>query len=220
MWRRKPFNGDYSDDWDLQDLDTSGGTDGVIPWQEKQQSIKEYPTSDYSDTINTARDFKEFVKTIYTESSSLLTGKSVKSTFFWNDDESDLDYFDSNSGANYVNGTSPNPLNKLAALYTSYLVTDTTDNSSDAEFTVTFADLMSDLRYLFDVFWFIEDDGTLRIEHKKYLDLKLTAIDISESKLLNESLKWDFDKSEMYGETTYSMPNASYADFYENTLTF
>lgn len=69
-------------------------------------------------------------------------------------------------------------------------------NKATAEF-VTFQDLMDDLNILFDVFWFIDVNNNLRIEHRHYFEgivgLDLTASKYSKYRSLNK-YKYLLDK--------------------------
>jgi hypothetical protein len=222
MWIRFPLNESITD-WDLGTVDTSGGEIKTgFAWETKLTSKRAYPTGNESETINTARDLRDFITTIYTGSSDLLTGKDVKSTFLWNDLESESPYYDaSNVGSNYVSDKDYNSLNNIACIHTFNLNTDVTDSSAEGSILeVTFSDLMDELKSLVPIYWFVEDDGTLRIEHIKYIDDKLKTIDILDKEFLDGTQKWTFNKDELFETTTFNTVNSGYADFANNILEF
>ena len=222
LWARKPFNGTI-DDWDLGTKDTTGGTfPNGWKWQEKLTSIKAYPNGETSKTINSARPFRDLITDVFRGSSDLLNSKDVVSTFFWNDNEGDLGYYTTeNSGSNYVTGESPNVLNDIASIHTTNLNAELSKTDTDEnEINITFEDLMADIKRLWPVFWFMEDDGTLHIEHVRYLDLKYPAVDISDKKTIDETYNFSYDKTNMFSLIKYGSVNSSYIDFTENKIEF
>lgn len=222
LWIRLPLGGEIPISWDLGILDTSGGKTDGFGWYEKLSSTKIYPKGEGSRLFNTARTFREFIKTLYNGSSKLLSNKEIKSTFFWNDDESELPYYNSqNSGSNYVTTDNPNVLNNIVCLHTENLNLEINSSATEkSKLEISFKDLMSDIRKLFPVYWFVEENGTLHIEHNSYFDLKIKEVDVSTNPLIDETLKFQYNKELMFDSIGYDMVNGGYLDFTNNIVTF
>jgi hypothetical protein len=220
LWIRKPFNGTVTD-WSLQSKDSSGGNNGSFEWGEKQQTIKAYPSSDNSRTFDSVRELKEVIRTIYNNMSAMLATKEIHSTFFWNDNEGDLNILDSwPSGTNYVT-LQPNELNRLGCIHTADFDTDDTElDKENQTLEISFTDMMDDLRRLWPIYWFVDLDGDLHIEHIKYLDLTLTTVDVRGNPLLDETLKWGYNKELMFSDIEYDTINSGYRDFTGNATEF
>ena len=220
LWIRKPFNGAVTD-WNLDTKDSSGGNNGSFEWVSKKKTVRAYDPSENSRTFDSARDLKEVIKTIYNGMHSTLNSKDVISTFFWNDDEGDLDVLDSwPSGTNYLT-FQPNELNRIGCIHTADFDTDESElNSEDQTLKISFKDIISDLRKFWDIYWFVDLDGNLHIEHKKYIDLTSTSVDARGNKFLKETLKWGYNKEIMFAAIEYSSVNSGYRDFTDNIIEF
>lgn len=223
LWIRKPFNGVITD-WDLGSLDSSKGSTTGFDWNEKQTSVKVYPPrEDLPNEISTARDLRDIIKYLYNNTADSLRNKDVYSTFLWNDLESELAIYDSlTTGTNYVSYRLPNELNRIDCVPTKDFDTSDSDiTKADRVLELSFKDMMDDLKRLIPgVYWFIDDNGDLRIEHIKYLDLTQSSNDVRSQKSVDETLKFDYDKTEMFGTITKTMINADYPDFVDNKLEF
>jgi hypothetical protein len=226
LWYRIPYN-DSVDDWNLTAEPEKSSyyhmeRDGNTEYIESITSRRAYPVSDETSvTYRTAKKFKDIVKKLYTGSSDKLYDKEVKSTFFWNDDEAAMSYFDSsNSGYNYVTGAK-NTLNNILCLHTTDLITDTSKaDSDDSSLKMNFGDFMENLKKLFygHLYWWVAEDGTLWIEHLKRMEYVTSIIDRSNDKLLDEISKFTYDKDDLYETVTIEMQNASYNDFTDNEI--
>ena len=119
--------------------------------------------------------------------SYLLIGAAfgtVKSTFFDNDalpsdaPSSIVTFMTSYPNGNYVSGnTASNPLNGfMIAEIRDFVTADINEN------LISFNQLMSDLKEVFQVGWYIDADGDFRLEHIKYFEKLIddsTALDIT-----------------------------------------
>lgn len=220
LWIRTPFN-DPNIGWDLQAKDSTGGNNGSFEWVSKKQTVKDYITSGNSREFDSVRDLKDIIKTIYNGMHPTLAGKDVISTFFWNDNEGDMDILDDwPSGTNYIT-FQPNELNRLGCIHTADFDTNDSElNKDNQTLEISFSDMMDDLRKLWDIYWFVDLSGDLHIEHKRYLDLTSTSIDVRGNKFLKETLKWDYNKEIMFATIEYSTVNSGYRDFTNNLIEF
>lgn len=71
---------------------------------------------------------------------------------------------------------------------------------------VTFGSIMADLCVLFDVFWFIDDNNNLRIEHSTYYDTA-TGIDLTVSRYAayNRTEKYSYDLEDFPKKETWKI---------------
>ena len=86
-----------------------------------------------------------------------LEFKSVKSLFFFNDDESEYQFMNGRAGVNYVTNE-VNQLNLMKWMHTYTLKTEVSESPSDDEskLNISFKKLFEDLQKLFPVMWFID----------------------------------------------------------------
>lgn len=234
LWVRKPFNGAYSPDvdtegnsnWIIGEIDSSGGHHGYgFDWSSKVTSTRNYPIGDNSISYDACVDLRGIIKRAYCGTHNSLIKKEVYSTFLWNDlpnDSKTAALLDAmpllSSGINYVTGAD-NYLNRIVALQTYQLQTSKSDDDDGASLTVSFKSLMSDLQVIFpDLYYFVDDNGDLHVEHKKYEDLINYAVDIT-SQIKNYQ-SWKFDNSDMYATITYKPANSGYSDFAYSKVLF
>lgn len=225
LYVKLPFDGATST-WNLESPTGSGETDG-FQYDHSQTTSLVYPSSSNSLVVD-SRPLYDIIKDVYTNTHSSLATKDVESVFFWNDTDPLITV---DAGINYITNKS-NYLNNIDCVHT-YSFQSANQNSDDAVLEVSLKDLLNDLKYMFgnQIFWWVESDGTLRIEHLKYIDLTKSTLDItreatdptiynSNIKLLSEISSWSYDKSKMYSLIEYNMINAGYQDFTENKITF
>jgi len=145
-------------------------------------------TLDVSDGIKAGSGdlYMDFIERFITNALYMgLTGfvGKIKSTFFNNDAlpsdaPSSIDtWITAHGSGNYVSEDTSNPLNGFIISETRRWVDDDV-----TEVQISFSELMSDLKEVFDVGWYIDADGDFRIEHSMYFE-KLwddsTAVDIT-----------------------------------------
>jgi hypothetical protein len=221
---KKPFDGSITE-WELGDIDSSGGTNASIEWDVKLKSTKTYPSSEDSVTLQT-RDFKEIVKTVFNGTFLSLVNDDINSSFFWNDSDPNITV---DEGKNYFTGDT-NWLNNIAVAHT-YQLQETNNDSEDSILKMSFKDLMADMKAEWNnqIFWWVSTDGVLHIEHLKYIDiakqtLDLTVVDespyLNNIKLLDEISSWKYDKSEMFSLVNFQIANSGYKDFTDNNITY
>lgn len=223
IWTRKPFNGAFSGNWELSDLMPSTES-ASWPWNFSYlESEIHYASSISSTTTNRSSNLRDLLKYLLNNSGQgdLLT-KNIRSTFFFNDDENLVPVLDGHPGINYVTGLS-NYLNNTKTLFIKDIaIPDLSNTKPPEKYTIKFKDAIDELNKLFcnTLIWFIDDEGVLRIEHIKYIELTATYLDVSEDKLLVETSKWSFDKTNSFEKFTYTQQNAGNADFIDNVVTF
>ena len=231
LWTRKPYNGAYTEDWVLQDQETNdSGESTYRPWFIRRTTKIFYPDDTNSKTITSTVTLKSFLEFIFQNTSSEFTGKSVYSTFFFNDNEASLPILANRigEGLNYVN-MSDNYLNQCRIFFTKDLITDLDTTDTDNFPKITLKDTLEDLVRLFknNIYWYMDSSLNLHIEHIKYLDLTLNATDIryeiddiTKRIELEFTESWKYDKSKMYNLIELRQVNAGGVDFTENTIIF
>lgn len=228
FYARIPFNGAYSDDtlyWSESPKVTNDGTNGGADfyWNEAKTTTRQYPGADgVTTTINTSFSLQDALTYMYQNLHDDLSTKQVKSTFFWNDDEDSLDFMDGNLGNNYVTNL-PNVLNNLRLIHTNTLKTETQDNEDDLEdasLKTTIKKMIEELRRYWPVFYFVDDDLNLWIEHIKHCDLVKTVENLTGKNEIIHTKKYNFDKSILFDTRIINQINAGYVDFTDNEITF
>jgi len=232
LWTRKPYNGIYKDSWVLQDQESNpSGESSGYSWKESRTTKIFYLDDDNSKTIQTTILLKDFIEFIFKKTNTEFFTKNVYSTFFFNDNESDLNYYDGRIGENInylTNGD--NYLNGTRVFFTRDLITDININGTDNFPKITLKDILEDLAKLFknNIYWFMKD-GNLHIEHIKYLDLVSNSTDVRYELSPNDSVErieleftesWKFDKSKMFNLIELRQVNSGGVDFTENTIIF
>ena len=224
FWTRPPFNGTYKDDWELLDaVENTPSWDGLhFPWYKKRTIRLQYLNSDFTKNIDNSLSLYEYLKYLYQNTHEDLSAAEVESTFFFNDNEGDLDIFDEYSGYNYVT-LSPNYLNNARIAFTRDIQSAIKINDISIVPKATLKDTLSDLNIIFGdkLYWFIDDSQVLHIEHIRMIDLTPDLKDITgEEELLRHTNKWEFDDSKMFQRIEYSQVNAQFKDFIDNIITF
>ena len=224
---RIPFNGSFTNGhWELsapeQNTGTGGGTSFF--WTDKRTSKINYPLSEEDNgkfEIKATGDFKEMLNNMYRSIHPELEFKSVKSLFFFNDDESEYQFMNGREGVNYVTNEI-NQLNLMKWMHTYTLKTEVSESPSDDEskLNISFKKLIEDLQKLFPVMWFIDPEMNLHIEHVKFFDLVSTSYNISNKKEIEMTYQYEFDTSELFDEKIINQVNSAYADFSNNTIEF
>jgi hypothetical protein len=230
LFTKKPFDGtDYG--WTRGSIDTTPGTVGGRDYIQKINSTKlsNYPDGDTSLQVQ-GMDFKVVTQSVYNGTFETLTNRSINSAFFWNDSDSVVTV---DSGINYITNEE-NHLNNISAVHT-YQFKNEDDDSEDSILRISFKDLISDIKKLFNfqVFWWIDTSDVLHIEHIKYIDLPdarqimdltISATDntpyLKNQRLLSEISNYNYEKSEMYSLVEFKIVNSGYTDFTENKIVF
>jgi len=228
IWVRTPFN-NAEDTWVLQPKITSLKTthpEHYFVYHYSQTSTKQYPINGNSINIDEAIDLREIIRKVYCGLDESLIGKNVYSSFFWNDsqtEEIESVLYDNGTSSNYVSGELPNPLNNILAIHTYDLSTDPATDEEKSILKISGKKLIDDLIVLFpQLYWFIDEDFNLHIEHVKYFDR------INKAKnLLNEQYsyitkykQWEYSKEKMFSLQEYETLNSGYNDFKTSKVTF
>lgn len=223
LWYKKPYDGAYADDWTLGALDTSGGKIDGMDWHEKITSTINYPDSDDNITVQ-SRSLYEVIKTVYNGTHPSLVNADVKSVFFWNDADENLTVA---AGINYATELDQK-LNNIACVHT-YQFKEADEESEDAKLEISLKETLTDLKALFNnqIYWFVDENLDLHIEHLKYIDETKTTLDLTEgtpytsnTKLLSELQRWNYQKEKMYSRIEVGCINSGYKDFTDNLITF
>jgi hypothetical protein len=221
LWTRLPFNGGYSNSWELQDMvENPGGSSFDWNWYKYLESKLAYDNSENSFELVSGVDFRKFVEHILHSMSSELSDIEFKSTFFFNDMEDELAILKNTTGFNYANGEK-NFLNYLKLFFTKDL-TDQEENEVDNIPKITLDNFLNDLNKVFanTLIWFIDENSYFRIEHKRYADFKRKALNLLGNRFLNFTTEWSFDKSIMFEKFIFKQINAGYIDFTDNNITY
>ena len=221
IWTRKPFNGAYSNAWELQpDVTVDGERNYDFAWHKYRETKLIYDNSDRSFSLVSTIKLRDFLEHILQNTAPELSTMNIKSTFLFNDDEGDLEMLEGTTGYNYVFG-GKNYLNGLKLFFTKDLVPAEDDEVSKvAKFTLY--EILNEFHRVFfeTLVWFIDDNGDFRIEHERYVDLRKTVVDLTGSELLNFTSQWDYDKSLMFERFEFRQQNAGYKDFTNNLVEY
>ena len=226
VYHRIPFNGDYSSNWSKSstEINTStGGTTGFA-WLNKCETKITYPVTTENNgnfDLRSLSTLKDLLTYIYRQLHTDLSTKEVKSLFFFNDDEGDYLFMSGKEGTNYVTNEM-NELNYLDWFNVFGLKTTINESTSsdDSTLPVMFKNILEDIKVLFPVFYFVDADQNLHIEHVKYFDITLSTIDISTKKEIGMTFQYEFDTSVLFDLKTFKQMNSGYLDFTGNTLKF
>ena len=224
LWYKKPFDEAYKDDWTRSALDNNDGYLAGVSYRSKITSKVNYPSEDNSVALP-SRELRDVIRTVFNQTHQNYATSDVVSGFLWNDT---ISYIDTSDGLNYIS-KAQNYLNNIACIHTYSLKTGEQD-ADDSELLVSFKKLMEDLKKLFgyQIYWWVEPDKTLRIEHLKYIDLSRTVKDVSigtseynrNNLLLSEISSWSYDKAKMFSLIEYNTINSGYKDFAKSKITF
>ena len=221
LWTRLPFNGAYSNTWEVQvDVINTAASSYDWNWYRYRETKLKYDTSTNSFNFISGIKLRSFVEHILNTMSTETATMSFKSTFFFNDFESELSILKNTSGYNYVDGKI-NILNGLMLMFTKDL-TEQDENTRKSMPTITLEKFLNDLNKVFanTLVWFIDDLGNFRIEHKKYMDLTRQAMNLIGNPSLNFTTQWNYDKKQMFAELYFNQINAGYIDFTNNVVKF
>jgi hypothetical protein len=253
FYTRKPFDGDYSTSWGFakeelyQNLffEYNTQTGGYLPFYITQTGTKyyaslesrlQYPIPDKDLTITRSIDLRNFFEYILQNTHEDYASSNVYSTFLWNDDESDMSYYENkNTGMNYVSGKD-NFLNNIKVFFKKDLKTNTDEDDNEVGINpktrdylalTTFRESFENFNGLFrnQLFWWLDDNLDMHIEHIKYVDTKLKyeeyydlMEDDVQAPLLAFTQKWNYDKSIHWAKIEINVIDAIYVDFTENTV--
>lgn len=224
LWTRKPFNGSFSDNWVLQDVITNTGSQSNhFEWTKKRTTKLNYINSDNSKILTTTTNTRDFLNYVFRNTSNVFENKNVYSTFLFNDFEEELPILANKIGQNYNYVTmGQNYLIDTSFILTRNLIPDLelSDKSSFPE--ITLKDILDDLSKFFagNLYWFMDDDLNLHIEHIKYLDLTRNIVDLRNREELDYTNKWNYDKSTMFNKIELRQINSGGVDFTENLILF
>jgi len=221
LWTRKPFNGAYSESWGAPvEFINNGLSNYSWNWYKYMETSLQYDNSMNSIQLESTINVRDFLEHIIHNTSSSLANMQFKSTFFFNDLEEELEVLNNTNGFNYVTGAK-NYLNNIKLFFTKDLVIPS-DDEVGAYPVFTLRSILEDLNKVFvnKLTWFIDDNGYFRIEHVRFVDLRKTALDISNDELIKFTSYWEFDKSIMFEHYKYNQINSGYVDFTNNTVLF
>jgi len=229
LWTRLPFNGAYTNTWELQDEETNTtGDASEKAWAVRRTTKIFYPSDTVSKTITSTFTLRNFLDYVFQNTNSVFAEKNVYSTFFFNDNESDCPVLADRIGygLNYLN-LSANYLNTLRVFFTKELIPSLSNDSKDNYPKITQRSVIDDLNDLFgnNLYFYMDSDQNLYIEHIYYLDLTYNAVDVTtllgvERVELDFTESWKYDKTRMFNRVELSTINSSGVDFTDNLITF
>ncbi|MFW5879359.1 MAG: hypothetical protein ACOCUV_00900 [bacterium] len=236
LYTRLPYNGAYTE-WTLGDEIIADGDpyedNGYFRWSNKLTSKRNYPREDITENFSNAIDLYTLIKYIY--NNTAYPSGDVKSTFLWNDYESDIPTL--SAGQNYAT-SSHNWFNNTVCLPTINLKQNIDTSNDDSKLELSFKDFMEDFRQFFalvgqgNLYWFIQLNSTtgeydLRIEHIEFLDIasgvytfKNLQSNETYRKYLEETYNYSYDDSDMFRQITMENVNSGYQGFKENEVIF
>jgi len=145
---------------------------------------------------------------------STNAGIEYKSTFLEND-EFPTGHPDIPIGTkNYVTLTDPNPLSGMILMQKSNIRI-TSDPAT--KWMISFNEMADILKGMFNVDWFIDDDGYFRIEHWSYFentassDVDLTLLD--GGKWINKKNKWSYELEDMPNRERFEFVDSYHTNF-------
>jgi len=177
-------------------------------------------------TYTTGIDLKKMFEMLFRSTHASYALKNVYSTFFWNDNESDMPtiFNGSNTGINYVS-MDRNFLNNITCLHTTEFNTSIDESSADNELKFSPKSFLDDIKKYFNiydlggVYWWIDADYNFHIEHIKYFDIKALKHDIRN--YVNRPMKnWKPSSEVLYSIISFDQVNSGLSDFHENSMTF
>jgi len=173
----------YTDQWDehYEDKTTPDNDNDVIAWEADNGGATEQIQNDLWTCADQATLLRNVLDDINPDG-----GSSVYSFFFWND----APY---GSTENYVTEEDPNPLNHLVFI----LVDEIANGTGTVYPEMSWKDIFAVLHDMFQVYWWMESETRLRIEHIQYWEDEadtefedLTTLD--GGKWLNRSSKYRY----------------------------
>ena len=222
IWTRKPFNGAYSEQWEIQPEVLNDGTDSSynFSWNKYLESRIAYDDSENSLELVSSIKLNDFLNHLVKNSDTSLSLREVKSTFFFNDFEDQIPYLKNTTGINYVTGEK-NHLNNVRLFFTRDLLP-SEDNVIKKIPKYTINDIFNDLNKLFcgTLIWFVDSNNYIRIEHKKFSDLIGGFKDIRTNESIFDTNQYSYDKSMMFEIFKYTQFNSGYPDFIDNKIEY
>jgi hypothetical protein len=257
FYTRKPFNGEYYNAWKWKEgkapyyrnliYQANPQTGGYLPLKTNLTGSKyyahleadlDYPLAGNNIEIKRSIPLRNFFEHILRNTHEDYASSNVYSTFLWNDLESEMSYYqDKNTSLNYVNGQ-VNYLNNINAFFKRDLKTRTDENdqevgvdpsSRDYLAQTTFKDTFDNFNGLFrnQLFWWLDDNLDMHIEHIKYVDDVLKyqnyydlTTDEVQAPLLSFTQKWSYDKAIHWARIEVTVADAEYVDFTDNYVEF
>lgn len=217
LWVRKPFNNTISN-WQI--TDEGGGYWHSQKYTAKRTARNVYPINEDSRVLTNTVYLKDIIKKVYNETHPSLADKELYSTFLFNDYPSDektamlldnLPILVEEPNTNYYT-RNYNYLRDIACLHTYDLRTTKNVDDADAELFLTFKEMMDDLMIIFPyLYYFVDTDGNLHIEHLSYEDHTNELISITDYEKRYQT--WKYNKNEMFAIIDYNCTNAGFVDF-------
>lgn len=221
-WTRTPLGLDaqgYIDNnlWTMGAIETVNLTTPQVVYRSQTSKI-DFLEDGIKQTVASPMTLKEMLNYYLVNTDAEFADKEVVSTFFFNDNEGSISLLEGREGSNYVT-LNKNKLNNIVAFNTNDIVVlDEGNENLTKNFSIK--TILEDLAVLFNVFWFFDSNGNLRIEHIRYLDIAKQSTVIDNNNLLDYTENWAYDKSNMYSEITYKQTNAKNINFTDNKIEY
>lgn len=221
IWTRKPFNGAYSNNWQIQPTVINDSSSNYnYSWNKYTETKLIYEDENLNSVkIESSIKLKDLIQYIIRNSNSELSLIEVKSSFFFNDYEDTLPALKNMSGCNYVTG-SKNYLNNTRVFFTKDLVsTDLNSKKENVKFSAN--TILGELNKAFgNTLGFFITGNIFRIEHLKFLEFIESPTDITSEPLLDYTSKFEYDKSKSFSIVNYKSINSGFIDFSDNNIVF
>lgn len=199
IWRKENITIDPDDStWTYEGVEQYGNNTGV--WS-KAASTTQTVTRDFGNSRGLL--LKDIIQYIV----NAISGLTYKSTILENDPYPSNWTGSAIGTENYNTGTDPNPLNNMIMFQKSDVKT-TTNRAT--KLLLSFNEIMKMLKDTFNVDWFVDVDGYLRIENMKYFDNRVVDVDLTTSfpEWINATNKYSYERQ--------SMPNRERFEFMES----
>jgi hypothetical protein len=180
----------------------------------------------YANDYTNAHSLQGFINSFTSDSNLMnLSIGTVVSTYLWND-SLDTDapdaiktYITANPNNDYVIEGAAN-WNDLVLTKTQIWSTSKTEKED-----LSFKDLMDILKLKLRAYWFIDSDGSLRIEHEKYFRSYTSQTDITSATYSSYKPEIDnkiykYDRSEIYQQINYKENNESTEDWVSKPINY
>ncbi len=203
-WVRRPFDG-YYDTYDYT---------LVIPCTNTVVAKIIIPGTTI--TYDRCRSFADVLDYVAKETCGQVVG--IRSDFFNINPVGDSpDYV---AGENYVTEAA-NQLNDLLVLQKSDFLTPDSSNAA-TKGLITFKNLIADVCTLFNMGWYIDADGYLRIEHRKYFEAYQlqNSIDLTGERANNGQRLYEYDKTNLPQKETWAWMDEVSDDFNGYPITY
>jgi len=228
QWVRIPFNGQYTT-WQMGEEEFGEwwiGSPGGFRLQKRRTSKRVYPSIEQPLEFTTGIDLRDVFRNIFHVTHEDYKDKEVLSNFLWNTNEEDLSILRDNPGINYVT-FKQNFLNNITCLNTYALKTTNVvvEGNEKNRLVFSFKTFFDDFRNYFkkynlgELYYDIDDDLNLVIEHIKYKEYLATTIDIRDY-LIRPNFQFSYDISQLRSKIKYTQMIAGYKDFINNIVEF